>query len=49
MTPWKLLILVTMLLVPGGSFFLLAMATAKAFKAGWDRLPRRATVTVTPG
>jgi len=47
MTPWKLVILVTMLLVPGGSLVLLAMATAKALKAGWDRMPRRAEVAVS--
>lgn len=46
MTAWKYIIVMVLLLVPGGSLVLLAMATAKAFRAGWDRLLRRADVTV---
>ena len=46
MTPWKLISLMLLILVPGGSLVLLAMATAKALKAGRDRLLRRALVPV---
>lgn len=38
MTPLKLIFLILMVLVPGGSLVLLALATAKALRAGRDRL-----------
>ncbi len=34
MTPWKLTLTLLVLLVPGGSIVLLALATAKALSAG---------------
>jgi hypothetical protein len=48
MTPWKLIIMMLALLVPGGSLVLLAMATAKALRAGRDRLLRRASLAEVP-
>lgn len=38
MFPWKIILAMFIVLVPGGSLVLLAMATAKAFVAGRDRL-----------
>jgi len=41
MTPWKFILAMFLVLVPGGSLVLLAMATAKALVASRDRLLRR--------
>ncbi|MBI5548368.1 MAG: hypothetical protein HY901_31180 [Deltaproteobacteria bacterium] len=46
MTSWKIVFLVLMVLIPGGSLVLLALATAKALRASWDRSLRPAHVPV---
>lgn len=46
MAPWKTLLIVTLLLVPGGSLVLLVLATAKALKASRDRLLSRPPMPV---
>lgn len=38
MTPWKVVLYVLLLLLPGGSLVLLVLATAKALRTGRDRL-----------
>ena len=48
MSPWKIVCMLLVLLVPGGSLVLLAMATAKAIIAGRDRLLRHAVPVAQP-
>ena len=46
MTIWRILFVLFLVVVPGGSLVLLAMATAKAFRTSWEHLLERVAAPV---
>lgn len=48
MTPWKVFLFVLVLVLPGGSLLLLALATAKALYLGKNRLAKRCPAPAQP-
>ena len=48
MSPWKIILVMLAVLIPGGSLVLLAMATAKALVASRNRWLRHSVPVVQP-